>query len=65
VSVQVEIITEVSDTTWESKRDSVLVLGADGRQLAHNADMQHNKNYGSLKANCAKIVEETVKALGF
>jgi len=63
--VQVEIITEVSDAAWESKRDSVEVLASDGKRLAFHADMQHNKNYGSLPANCAKIVSDTIAALGF
>ena len=63
VSVQVEILTEHSDPAWESKRDSVEVLNTEGKRLAHHADMQHNKNYGSLKANCAKIAEDTIKAL--
>ena len=64
MSVQCEIITEVSDASWESKRDSVEVVASDGRRLAHHADMQHNKNYSSLKDNCSKIVKETLQALG-
>jgi hypothetical protein len=62
--VQCEIITEVSDESWESKRDSVEVVTSDGKQLARHADMQHNKNYSSLKDNCSKIVQETLQALG-
>jgi hypothetical protein len=54
----------VADAEWESKRDSVEVLSSDGKQLAHHPDMQHNKNYSSLKANCQKIVADTVAALG-
>jgi hypothetical protein len=63
VSVQLHIITEHSEGSWESQRDSVEVL-LDGKRIAFHPDMQHNKNYGSLKQNAAIIVAETLKALG-
>ncbi len=59
----VHIITEHSEESWESQRDSVEVL-LDGKRIAYHPDMQHNKNYGSLKQNTANIVAETLKALG-
>ena len=64
MSVQLSIITEHSEASWESHRDSVEVL-LDGKRIAYHADMQHNKNYGSLRQNAANIVAETLKALGF
>ena len=64
VSVQCQIITEVSDASWEAQRDSVETLSSDGKRLAHHPDMQHNKNYSSLRANCDKIVADTLQALG-
>jgi hypothetical protein len=66
VSVQLQIITESgkdADAAWESKRDSVEVL-RDGVRIAFHPDMQHNKNYSSLRQNAATIVAETLKALG-
>jgi hypothetical protein len=63
VSVQCEMITELSHEAWESRRDSVEVVSSDGTQLAYHPDMQHNKNLSDLRANCRKIVADTMQAL--
>jgi hypothetical protein len=63
VSVQCDIITELSDEAWESKRDSVEVVSCEGTRLVYHPDLQHNKNFSDLRANCLKIVADTLQAL--
>eukprot|EP00292_Cryptomonas_paramecium_P026796 CAMPEP_0113662928 /NCGR_PEP_ID=MMETSP0038_2-20120614/849_1 /TAXON_ID=2898 /ORGANISM="Cryptomonas paramecium" /LENGTH=69 /DNA_ID=CAMNT_0000577879 /DNA_START=178 /DNA_END=387 /DNA_ORIENTATION=+ /assembly_acc=CAM_ASM_000170 len=57
VSVQLKFLEA------EASRDLVRVL-LDGKQIAFHPDMQHNKNYGNLRANCDAIVSQVKAALG-
>ena len=40
------------------------VLLPDGKEIAFSADMQHNRNYSSLRQNSANIVSAVKAALG-
>jgi hypothetical protein len=41
----------------------VRVLGSDGALLAESRDIQHNRNYGNLRANSAAIVTAVAQKL--
>jgi hypothetical protein len=48
----------------EADRDKVVVSDEDGRELAVDADLQHNKHYGKLKLACAEMSNKVLVALG-